>query len=100
MLAHLPCQDLRERDHSVLGDAVGAEADIGHEAGERRGEQHVTTLALFDETRYEHLDTMDRTPQVDVDDPSPIVVTHLGDRATDRDAGVVEDDVHLPEHPK
>jgi hypothetical protein len=47
--------------------------------------------------RQERFDAVDRSPQVHVDDPAPVVVAHLADRAADRDACVVEDDVDASE---
>jgi hypothetical protein len=40
---------------------------------------------------------MDRSPEIHVDDPAPVVVAHLAYRPPDRDAGVVEDDVDAAE---
>ena len=90
-------EHLGQRHDAVLGDAVRAEADVRNEPGERRGEQHVPALALLDHPRQERLDAVDRTPQVDVDDPSPVVVRHVDDRPANGHAGVVEHDVHRPE---
>ena len=96
--SQLPGEDLGQRDDAVLGDAVRAETDVRHEPGERRREQHVATLALVDDPGEERLDAVDRSPQVDVDDPPPVVVGHLGHWPADRHPGVVEHDVHRAEH--
>src|ERR1700761_3543821 len=71
-------------------DAVGAEADVGHQAGERRGEGDVAAGALLEQPGQERLDGMDRAPQVNVDHPAPVVVRHLRDRTRDHNAGVAE----------
>ena len=97
VLAQLPPQHLGERDDAVLGDAVRPEAAVRHETGERRREQDVAPLALLDEAGQERLDAVDRSPEVDVDRPAPVVVGHLEHRSADSDAGVVEHDVHPPD---
>ena len=54
----------------------------------------MATLTLVDDPWQERLDAVDRSPQVDIDDPPPVVVRHLGHWPADRDPGVVEHDVH------
>src|SRR4051812_5136474 len=67
-------QHLRERDDAVLRHAIGTEADVGHEPGKRRGEEQVPPIVLSEQARQEGFDAMDRAPQVDVDDPTPLIV--------------------------
>ena len=54
----------------------------------------MAALTLLDHARQKGLDAVNRSPQIDFDDPFPIGMLHLGDRAAHRDAGVVEYDVH------
>ena len=54
----------------------------------------MASLALRDDALREGLDTVDHAPQIDVDDPAPVVVGHVHDRATHGNARVEEDDVN------
>ncbi len=56
--------------------------------------------ALGDQSRQERLDPVDRSPQIDIDDKAPVVVAGPHDGTGVGDAGVVEHDVDLTEHPK
>ena len=94
VLPQLSPQDLGEGHHAVLGDAVRAQSKVRDEPGERRREQNMAALPLGDEARQERLDAVDRSPQVDVEHPSPVIVGHLQDGPADGHAGVVEHDVH------
>ena len=52
------------------------------------GRGDVASLALRDDALRERLDAVDHAPQVDVDDPAPVIVGHVHDRATHGDARV------------
>jgi hypothetical protein len=97
--APTPCsrssvEDLHQRDHAVLRDAVWPESDVGDHARKGRGRREVAALALLDDALGEGLDAVDDAPEVDVDHPAPVVVGHAHDRAAHRDARVEEYDVH------
>ena len=100
MVFDLTGQRLGQADDAVFGDAVGPEADIGHQAGKRCGERDMATRTLLEQPRQKRLDSMDGAPQVDIDHPAPVVMRHLRDRTRDDNAGVAEDDVDLAEKPK
>src|SRR5262249_48685380 len=84
-------------DDGCLRDVVGPEVAIRNEAGEARREDHVAFFVLSEHPREEDLDAVDRSPEVHVDRPLPIVGRHLLDRPEHGDACVVHDDVGSPE---
>jgi hypothetical protein len=59
----------------------------------RRGDVEDVAAALRTQPRGEHVAAVDRAPQVDADDPRPVVDRDLADEATDGDPGVVDDQV-------
>ena len=72
---------LRYGDDGLLGGVVGPEERGGDEAGDRRRVDHVA-LALFDQQGHEGGDAVDDAPQVDAEDPAPVLLADLPDRTT------------------
>jgi hypothetical protein len=54
-------------------------------------------LRIVQQERQEYFDAVDHTPEVDVDDPSPVLVGQVLHPALDCDAGVVADHVDVSE---
>ena len=91
--AQVALERRHQRDDAVLGHVVGAHEAAGDQAGQRRRRVDVA-LALLLHERQEHLHPVDRAPQVDVDDPAPVLEADVVGRGRDADAGVVAQHVH------
>ena len=52
------------------------------------------TLALFNKSRKEHAHTVNHAPEINVDDPFPVINVHVGHRAASADTSVIADDVN------
>jgi hypothetical protein len=59
----------------------------------------VATGALAQQPGEKHLNAVDGTPQIDVDQPAPVLMGHLCDRSYEGHTGVVKDDVNRAEKP-
>jgi hypothetical protein len=84
--------DVGQRDHRSLRHAV-----VGH-LGQRkqpRRRSHVQDVAtlLPDQHRYERVAAMDHAPEIDVDDPVPLLERDLVELGRVHDAGIVHEDV-------
>ncbi len=93
---HLGAQGLGEAAHGELRGAVVRHPGLGQVAVEARDVHHVS-VAGGDQVRQEGLRPVDDTVQVHPEDSlvvGPLAVEH---RSAERDAGVVEDLVDLPE---
>ena len=75
-------------DHGMLRRRVRTEARGGAQSGDRRRVDHVA-LALFEQDRYERTDAVHHSPEVDPEDPAPLLLCHLPNWTADTDPGVV-----------
>src|SRR5262249_19210747 len=94
MLADLAPESRGERDHAVLRDRIHAEAFSRHQSRNRRSEQDLSALLLLNHPRQKRLDAVNRSPQVNLNDPFPIGMFHVDDMAVECDARVVEQDMN------
>ncbi len=88
-------QGLGERHRRGLRHVVDAEIAIRDQAGKARRKQHVAAVACLDHPRNESLGPVNATPEVHLNQPIPIVMSHLVGRAEDSDPGIVHDDFDL-----
>jgi len=88
-------QPFGERDQRVLGHRVRRGAELGQQAGGRRGEQQVS-LAAGQHPRQHRPRRVDVAVHVDVPHPRPGLVRHV-DAAAHDDAGVGAEQVDPPE---
>src|SRR5918998_6497357 len=85
-------QRLRQAQETGLGRGVVRLPDATH-LPDDRGDHHDPPAAAFQHVLERGLRQVEGAGQVDVDDPSPVVVGHLQHGAVDGDAGVVDQDV-------
>ena len=95
--ADLGAQDVGEPEHPVLGHGVGPEATQRHDGRHGAGVDDVAFLFRGQNARHEGADAVDDAPQVDVDDPVPLLERDLPGVAAVDDAGVVHGHVELSE---
>ncbi len=75
---------------------VRAEERCGGEAHDRR-RVHDVALALLDEQRHEGGDAVHDAPEIDLEDPAPVLLGNLPDRTARADASVVVHEVYRVE---
>src|ERR1700761_1479785 len=75
--AELGAQRFREADDAVLGGRVRADEWGAEKPAHRRGVHHVTRLCRGEQSRHECTNTVDHTPQADIDRPGPILLGKL-----------------------
>src|SRR5439155_19919474 len=91
--AKLLAQRLGEAEDGELGRAVGRELGGGEEAGGRGDVHHVPAAAAPHHGREEEVTAVDHTPEVDREDPPPVLERGVEKPAAQPHAGVVDQDV-------
>jgi len=79
----------------VLAGVVGGPLGHAHQA-RHRGDVDDRSLSLFEHRRAECLAEQERTGQVHLQDPSPLLRCRLLSRRDQRDAGVVDQNIDAP----
>ena len=89
-------QALGDGDHGMLRRRVRPEARGRAQSGDRGRVDHVA-LALFEQHGHEGVDAVDHAPEVDPEDPAPLLLGDLPDRSAHTHPGVVVDEVGAAE---
>src|SRR5436189_11669 len=88
--AKLLAQRLGEAEDGELGRAVGRELGGGEEAGSRGDVHHVPAAAAPHHGRKEEVAAVDHAPEVDREDPPPVLERGVEKAAAEPHAGVVD----------
>ena len=80
-------------DDAVFGNVVGAHHLGSHQACHGGSRVDMTFLLLFDE-RKKHVDSVNRTPQADINNPLPVGELHRMGRCGDTNPRVVTQHVN------
>ncbi len=92
-----PAQRVGQPVHRELRRRVDARARAGDERGHRGRVDDVPALPVRLDPRHEGDDAVDDAAEVDAEHPVPVLVRRVGDVVEEVDAGVVAEDVHVPE---
>ena len=92
-----PAQRVRQPVHRELRRRVDARSRAGDEGGHRRRVDDVPALPVRLDPGHERDDAVDDTAEVDAEHPVPVLVRGVGDVVEEVDAGVVAEDVDVPE---
>ena len=89
-------QGLGERGHARLGGGVVGLPEVA-DLTDDRGDVHHPAEALLEHLVDEHLGAVEDPVEIDGQHPAPGGVVHLHEALVRRDAGVVDEDVDVPE---